>query len=311
MSKLTVRLVNVIKLLSFQHDNLRNISDKVVKLQFLTLFKAISNLVSVDHNAEDKISKYWVGKSVEEVIDEADVLFGQGKYLEVYELLNRLKFCNNAEVQWRIARALFKLSCQTSIRESVRQEMIQEAFDIISASLATAEDSAKVHKWAAIVIDRKNGMNGLEQRVKNSEIVKSHLMRSCELDPSDVTAQYLLGRWCYEMSNITWFQRIISKLLFGEPPQASFEEAHQYLAKAEDLHPRFYLQNTYLLGKTCLKLGQYYRAKHYFGVVGNLPVHNDYEKRCAADAKKLLKRLDKYNLEKGALFYEYPFGTHE
>ncbi|CAH1376395.1 unnamed protein product [Tenebrio molitor] len=311
MSKLTVHLVNVIKLLSLQHDNLKNISDKVVKLQFLSVFKAITNFGAVSDNVEDKISKYWLGKSVEEVIDEADVLFNQGKYLDVYELLNRLKFCNNVEVQWRIGRALFKLSCQNSINEEVRNEMIHEAYEIIMASLNTVEDSAKVHKWAAIIIDRKNGMRGLEHRVKNSEIVKNHLIKSCELDPNDVTAQYLLGRWCYEMSNITWFQRIISKLLYGDPPQSSFEEAHKYLSRAEDLHPRFYLQNTYLLGKTCLKLGQYYRAKHYFGVVGNLPVHNDYERHCAADAKKLLKRLDKYSLEKSALFYEYPFGTNE
>ncbi|XP_044252668.1 regulator of microtubule dynamics protein 1-like [Tribolium madens] len=310
MSKLTVRLVNVIKLFSFHHDNLRNLGDRVIKLQFLTFLKAITNFGSAP-NVEDKVTKYWTGKSVDEIIAEADILFDQGKYLQVYELLNRLKFCNNIEVQWRIGRALFKLSHEHEITEEIRREMIDEAYEIIQSSLTTAENSPKIHKWAAIIIDRKNGMKGLEHRVKNSEIVKNHLIRTCELDPDDVTAQYLLGRWCYEMSNITWFQRIIAKLLYGEAPRSSFEEANKYLSRAEDLHPRFYLQNTYLLGKTCLKLGQYYRAKHYFGVVGNLPVHNEYEKHCATDAKKLLKRLDKYSLEKNALFYEYPFGTNE
>ncbi|EFA08242.1 regulator of microtubule dynamics protein 1 [Tribolium castaneum] len=310
MSKLTVRLVNVIKLFSFHHDNLRTLGDRVIKLQFLTLFKAITNF-GLPPNGEDKVTKYWTGKSVDEIIAEADLLFDQGKYLQVYELLNRLKFCNNIEVQWRIGRALFKLSHEHEITEDIRREMIDEAYEIIQSSLTVAENSPIIHKWAAIIIDRKNGMKGLEHRVKNSEVVKHHLIRTCELDPDDVTAQYLLGRWCYEMSNITWFQRIIAKLLYGEAPRSSFEEANKYLSRAEDLHPRFYLQNTYLLGKTCLKLGQYYRAKHYFGVVGNLPVHNEYERHCANDAKKLLKRLDKYSLEKNALFYEYPFGTNE
>lgn len=264
MSKFNVHLVNVIKLLSMQHNSLKYIGSKVIKLQFFSVFKAITHFGSDNGNIENKVSKYWLGKSIEEVIDEADDLFNREKYLDVYELLNRLKFCSNTDIQWRISRALFKLSCENTFKEHIRKEMIEEAYEIIMASLKSAEDSACVHKWAAVIIDRRNGMNGLECRVKNSEIVKKHLIRSCELDPNDVTAQYLLGRWCYEMSNITWFQRIISKLLFGDPPQSSFEEAHKYLSRAEDLHPKFYLQNTYLLGKTCLKLGQFYRFAQIF-----------------------------------------------
>lgn len=193
MSKLTVHLVNVIKLLSFHHDNLKTIGDKVIKLQFLTLFKTITNF-GTPSNAEDKITKYWTGKTVDEVIAEADILFEEGKYLEVYELLNRLKFCNNIEVQWRIGRALFKLSCQENIKEDIRKEMIQEAYEIIQTTLHADGNSSKIHKWAAIIIDRKNGMKGLEHRVEHSEIVKNHLIKSCELDPNDVTAQYLLGK---------------------------------------------------------------------------------------------------------------------
>lgn len=134
MSKLTVHLVNALKLVSPKHDHLKIIGETIIKLQFMSVFKAITNF-GIQETVEEKLGRYWLGRSVEEIITEADELFQDGKYLEVYELLNRLKFCNNVEVQWRIARALFKLSCNYNIRETIRKEIIQEAFEIILATL--------------------------------------------------------------------------------------------------------------------------------------------------------------------------------
>lgn len=69
----------------------------------------------------------------------------------------------------------------------------------------------------------------------------------------------MLGRWHFEMANMTWFQRKIAKYLYLEPPTSSFQEAYQHLNKAEDLHPRCFIPNLYTLGNVCMKLGQYYR----------------------------------------------------
>lgn len=69
----------------------------------------------------------------------------------------------------------------------------------------------------------------------------------------------MLGRWHYEMANLTWFQRKIAKYLYLEPPKSTFEDAHKHLIKAEEIQPRTFLPNIYILGNVCMHLGQYYR----------------------------------------------------
>lgn len=101
------------------------------------MFSFISSFKEYNPFSEkvSKLNRYWVRQSVPEVIQDADKLFDEEKYLEVYELLNRLKFDNNVDIQWRICRALFKMSCETGVSKVVRSGMIQEAYDLISTTL--------------------------------------------------------------------------------------------------------------------------------------------------------------------------------
>lgn len=69
-------------------------------------------------------------------------------------------------------------------------------------------------------------MEGLQTRVMNSTVIKRHLLKAVELNPTDFTAQYMLGKWCYEMSRLTWFQRFLAKYLVAwDPPYSTYQEA--------------------------------------------------------------------------------------
>lgn len=85
---------------------------------------------------ERSVSRYWSSQTLEEVISEADQLFEDEKYLQVYELLNRQKYSGQVEVQWRIARVLYKMSKEQAVSRLVKNEMVREGLDILKASLA-------------------------------------------------------------------------------------------------------------------------------------------------------------------------------
>lgn len=97
-------------------------------------FIAFSLLGSFNPFSESvtKANRHWIRQNVSEVIEDADKDFHQENYLEVYERLNRFKYENNVDVQWRVCRALYKMSCDASLTNKVRDEMIYEAHDIIS-----------------------------------------------------------------------------------------------------------------------------------------------------------------------------------
>lgn len=85
---------------------------------------------------EVTIHKHWGIISHEELIREADRLFNQNAFLQVYELLNKIKYSHNADVQWRISRALFKLASDKSLPKDIRESMILEAYVLMNDTVS-------------------------------------------------------------------------------------------------------------------------------------------------------------------------------
>lgn len=254
----------------------------------------------------DSANRYWIHKTVPEIVAEADKLFEQKKYLEVYELLNRLKFNNSVEVQWRIGRVLFKMSRSDDLSRHIKREMIHEAYDILTAALILGQENPNVHKWLAVVIYAKTEYEGTEARIKAYCPIKRHLRRAVELQPDDVVALHMLGKLCYELAHLTHFQRLLAKVIYAQPPVSTYEEAFEYFEKAETIHPRFYLPNLYMLGKTCLELKQYFRANYYLNIAANLPAITEYERWCARHSRQIAESLKEYDVTQDAVFLKMP-----
>ncbi|XP_060523016.1 regulator of microtubule dynamics protein 1-like [Cylas formicarius] len=109
----------------------------------------------------------------------------------------------------------------------------------------------------------------------------------------------MLGRWCYEIANLTWLQRKIVKCLYHtEPPTSSYDEAYKHLLKAEELRPRSFLPNLFVLGQVCFKLGFYYSAKYYLEMALTLSTRSDAKKweHFRNSAKSMLKKLKNYDM---------------
>ncbi|KAL1494503.1 hypothetical protein ABEB36_010090 [Hypothenemus hampei] len=258
---------------------------------------------------EDKIAKYWDNnQSRLDIIQRADKLFEQQKYMDVYETLNRIKFSNDIEIVWRLARALYNLSQNPEISDEVRMEMIVEAHKILVKASGIGTGKSNYHKWLAVILNTKHGLQSLETKIREYENVKEQLIKACESNPRDFTVQYMLGRWHYEMANLTWLQRRIAKYFYLEPPISTYQEAYKHLIKAEELQPRCFIPNLYVLGSACMKIGQYYRAKYYLNLALSLPVHTECEKCCVTGARNLLRKLEKYDLSKDLFNENYNFG---
>lgn len=101
----------------------------------LTAFMTGLKELNPFYEKSDKSIRYWTSNSASEIIDEADKLFEQRKFLDVYELLNRPKFNSSSEVQWRIGRALYKLSTADGVARKVKRGMIDEASYVLNGSL--------------------------------------------------------------------------------------------------------------------------------------------------------------------------------
>lgn len=106
-------------------------------------------------------------------------------------------------------------------------------------------------------------------------------MRAAELNPSDPYNHFAIGFWLYKAAGLSWAQRSVVKLLFGNCPtvlcrqrgglawlnrvwltvsctlaaQASYEEAYEHFVRAEQTKPKFYVRNTLKLVHCCIEVG--------------------------------------------------------
>lgn len=89
------------------------------------------------------------------------------------------------EIKWRIARALYSQSKAESGKKS--EELVREAFDYSKAALEINDTHFAGHKWYAVLLDAKSGLDGTKERVSQLENFHKHLQRALELNPQDAT----------------------------------------------------------------------------------------------------------------------------
>nr|XP_045606970.1 regulator of microtubule dynamics protein 1-like [Procambarus clarkii]XP_045606971.1 regulator of microtubule dynamics protein 1-like [Procambarus clarkii]XP_045606972.1 regulator of microtubule dynamics protein 1-like [Procambarus clarkii]XP_045606973.1 regulator of microtubule dynamics protein 1-like [Procambarus clarkii]XP_045606974.1 regulator of microtubule dynamics protein 1-like [Procambarus clarkii] len=221
---------------------------------------------------------------------EADRLYELMQYEDIYNLLIVYKDIKNDEILWRLGRATYEKAKSTKT-EAERKVLYREALDYVEAALAINPENFAVHKWMAILIDYVYGYEGNKARISQSYNVKNHMMKACELNPSDGTSWYLLGFWYYSIANIPWYQRKIASVVFATPPEGTYEEALKYFLHAEQVAPSFYSKNLLMIGKCYQMLGQNAEAKEYILRTTNYPIKTEDDKEAVAEAVTILRGL--------------------
>jgi regulator of microtubule dynamics protein 3 len=126
------------------------------------------------------------------------------------------------------------------------------------------ERSALVHKWLAIIHNALGERRGaIRDRVEGGVAFDLHTKKALEIDPSDPTLHYMAGRFCFDVSGLSWLERQGARAISGkEPPKATYQEALQHYQNALALKesPAFFLE----IGKCFQKLRDESKALESF-----------------------------------------------
>ncbi|XP_031638558.1 regulator of microtubule dynamics protein 1-like isoform X2 [Contarinia nasturtii] len=225
---------------------------------------------------------------IKHLLQNADQLFDENQYQDAIDLLKKYPNQSDANVLWREARALFKLS---RTNKAKKEESVREGYDLIVKSLELDERNVDVQKWYAILLDAKNELDGIKARISQLGNVKKHMERAVELNPEDPTSWHLLGNFAFGLADMSWYQRKIVSAIFATPPTGTYEEALEYFLKAEEKKPNFCSLNLLYIGQCYYNLKNYEEAKQFLERAANVQVSNDDDKKCKEEATALLKKL--------------------
>ncbi|XP_022177233.1 regulator of microtubule dynamics protein 1-like [Myzus persicae] len=222
---------------------------------------------------------------------EADQLFLANKYEDVVRLLGEYKDKNDVQVLWRLSKAEYNMSLDENISKEKKKSLISSAHESIIKALSIDSNISEVHKWAAVLIDAYSNINlGIKEQLLKLETVKFHLQMALELNPKDPFIRYMIGYWCYNLADTSWFRRKLGSIIFGtEIPESTYEEALEYFREAESIQPKFYCKNLLMLGKTFLKMDNKFSAEYYLKLVTQYPVKTVEDHQAKIEAEKILK----------------------
>lgn len=196
---------------------------------------------------------------------------------------------DDVKVLWRLARAHFDVADQTD-DISIHKEHFYPGLDVAKKALELDPNSAKANHWYAVLIGKIGIMEGTKQKIINSYEVEKYAMRAIELDPSYDGTYHVMGRWHFNVADLSWFERTIADLVYATPPQGSFKIAADYFQKAIDAQDNE-IRHHLWLGKTFIEMGEEASAKKSLEKAVSLPSLDEGDKLLKNEAKEILEDL--------------------
>ncbi|XP_058116135.1 regulator of microtubule dynamics protein 1-like [Anopheles ziemanni] len=231
---------------------------------------------------------------MEDVLKQSDQLFDAYKFRESYDLL--LKQTDRSyEILWRLCRVIYSLSREfvdDASKSKQLEALIFEGFDYSKKAFELAPERSAAHKYYAIFLAEKSGIDGLKERVLQLSTILKHLKKATELDAQDPFAWFVLGRFYHKLASLPWFQKKMIHTFTIDVPEATFEDALQCFEKAENVAPNFFPLNHLMLGETYIALKNGTKARHFLELAANQTApHTADDREAQKTAKALLKKL--------------------
>lgn len=91
----------------------------------------------------------------------------------MYDLLLKHKDLQNAEIEWRLARAC-RVLAENCVDHDTKKKLTYEALEHAKLALDLDDKNYASHKWYAIALSIVGDYEGKTAKLKNSEIMKDH-----------------------------------------------------------------------------------------------------------------------------------------
>ncbi|XP_050733017.1 regulator of microtubule dynamics protein 1-like isoform X2 [Eriocheir sinensis] len=203
------------------------------------------------------------GDPLSRLLEQTDSLTDgcQEEQRRAYNLLKNEEnvYHQNAEFLWRLAKATRNMSCieEKHGNSEGKKAYIFEAYDYAAQALELDEESAEVHKWYGILVGAKGEFLNVKERILNGTLFKVHIDKALEIKPKDSTLHHLLGRFCYEVAQLSWLERRVAAALFAEVPSSTYEEALDHFMAAEKLRPTGWKENRLFIAKCYILMNEF------------------------------------------------------
>ncbi|MXQ88619.1 hypothetical protein E5288_WYG003810 [Bos mutus] len=195
----------------------------------------------------------------------------QGKR-EGFQLLlnNKLVHGSRQDFLWRLARAYSDM-CELTEEASEKRSYALSGKEEAEVALEKGNENAECHQWYAVLCGQLAEHEGIQRRIQSGFSFKEHVDKAIALKPENPMAHFLLGRWCYQVSHLSWLEKKTATALSESPLGATVQDALSSFLKAEELQPGFSKAGRIYICKCYKELGKNPEAKEWMKLALELP----------------------------------------
>jgi len=210
------------------------------------------------------------------------------------------EYNNNPSFLWRLCKAQYLnavLAGQDGAKD-IKKDLIFEAVQSGERALDIDKNNSEAHKWYAISLGSRGEFQGVKEKILDGFEFKKHIDAAAELNPGDHITQHLLGRFCYEVCQLSWIERKMASTLFASPPSATLPEAIQHFLQAEKLKPDGWKENRLFIAKCFIGQGEYNQAVIWLDKADSIPSASADDKESQKEIDELLSKYSSYRCPK-------------
>ncbi|MFT3933394.1 MAG: tetratricopeptide repeat protein [Chitinophagaceae bacterium] len=205
------------------------------------------------------------------------------KYQEILKLqpANIAALCKSSELCSSIGR-----------RQKEKEEQLsyfKAAQKFASQALSVNPNSSEANFVMSIAMGRMALVLGGKEKIAAVDQIKKYAELSIKCDPSNYKPYHVLGRWHYEVSDLSGFERAFAKIFYGGVPPATLKEAIYNYEKCRSLAPDLII-NYVELARCYHRNDQKAKAIEFLNKALSMPEKMQDDKRVKEEARVLLKK---------------------
>jgi len=204
------------------------------------------------------------------------------KYQEVlkYQPINVVALCKCSELCSRIGARQPKKETKVDYFKAGRR--------YAELALKLNPSSSEANFVMAVAMGRMALISSGRDKIEAVNEIKKYAENAIKLDPKDFKGYHVLGKWHYEVSNLSAVERTAAKIFFGGLPNASLKESIWYYEKSKSLYPELNL-NYLELAKAYHRNNENKKAIELLKKLETMPFKTADDARVKKEALMLLK----------------------
>jgi tetratricopeptide (TPR) repeat protein len=188
-----------------------------------------------------------------------------------------------------------ELSCSTGERLPIANDKritFQSALAYAQRAVAAHPEAAESYYALALASAKMTEVeSNKKQLVQYVKDIKTNADKALSINPNLGMANFVEGRWHYEMNELNWAKKLALKTMYpGGVPATSYDSAIVYLEKCRKTEP-YYVLNYLILAKSYKANNNPSKAIEILQQLVKLPIRTPDDAELKAEGQKLLDSL--------------------